>query len=198
MHGTVNNVQILLAENYVLIYHSFLNRHHVVKIHLTSDNGDKVFVAFELYIFDFYLIHFIYNTCVMWCQYLCAITPICLVTVVLAGIVAGGYVYAGNCTKLADGKADFGSGAEALEEINLYTVSAENICYALSKHTSVIATVVTNDHTLSTFRKSFVNIVGESLSCHANNVFVHTVGTGTHNAAQTACAELQTLVESIY
>ena len=134
----------------------------------------------------------------MWGDNLSAILPVSLVSVILAGVMAGCYVHAGYGAELTDGKADLRGGAEALEKIDLYAIGTEDVCNTFCKHTAVVTTVVTHNHALSALGESLVDVVGKTLGGHTNNIFVHTVCTGTHDAAQTTGSELQALIEGIY
>ena len=131
-------------------------------------------------------------------QNLGAVTPVSLVAVVLARVMAGGYIDTCHSTQLADSETDFGGRAEALEQVHLNAVGAEDISHTLGKHTSVVTAVVTYHHTLAALRESHVDIIGESLGSHAHNILIHTVGTSTHDAAQTARAEFKALIERVY
>ena len=46
--------------------------------------------------------------------------------------------------------------------------------------------------------KTFVQIVGKALRGSADGIDVHAVGTNSHDAAKSACAELQVLIEGFY
>ena len=87
MHGTINDVEVLLAKDNVLVYHSFLNCHHVVVVHFATDNLNQVGIGFELYVFELHLVHLVNDTLVVWCQHLSAIAPVCLVAIVFLGVV---------------------------------------------------------------------------------------------------------------
>ena len=112
--------------------------------------------------------------------------------------MACSYVYTGLTMKLTDGKRNLGSRTETLEEINLDAIGREDISNGLSKQTSVVAAVVTYYYGNILFSgECLEQIVGKTLCGHAHDVFVHTVCTGTHDAAQSACSELQVLIESV-
>ena len=51
---------------------------------------------------------------------------------------------------------------------------------------------------LSLFLESVVEVVGKTLCRRAHGVYVHSVGAGTHDAAETACSEFEVFVERFY
>ena len=104
VHGGVDDVEVLLTVDDVLVDEGFVYGGHVVEVHLTTDNLDEVPVGFELHVLDGHLVHFFDDAGVMGGKYLCTVLPIGLVTVVFLGVVAGGDVYTGLGTQLADGK----------------------------------------------------------------------------------------------
>ena len=57
---------------------------------------------------------------------------------------------------------------------------------------------MSDNHTLSTLGESLVDVVGKTLGGHAYDILVHAVGTRTHDAAESARAKLQVLVEGIH
>ena len=197
VHGAVDNVEVFLAHDNFLVNHGFLNGSHIVVIHFSADDFNQFVVGLELYVLNLNLVHLVNDTLVMGSQYLCTVCPVSLVTVVFLGVVACCYVHTGNGTELADGKADFGSGAKAFKEIYLDAVGAENGRYGFCKEAAVVAAVVTHNHTALLSGESLQNVVGEALCGHAHNVFVHSVGSSTHNAAKTAGSELKVLIERV-
>ena len=46
--------------------------------------------------------------------------------------------------------------------------------------------------------KCLLEVIGQTLGSCAHGVDVHTVGTGTHDAAQAACAEFEVFIERLY
>ena len=197
MHGAVNDVQVLLAQDDILIYHGLLHGGHVVIVHFAADNLDEIPVGFKLDVFNLHLVHLVDDTLVVWSQYLCTVCPVGLVSVVLLGVVRSGYVYTGNGTQLTDGKTDFGCGTEAFKQVCLDAVGTEDGGNALGKHASVVAAVMTNNHALSSLGESLVDVVGKALCGHAHDVLVHAVGAHAHDTAQTTCTEFQTLIEGV-
>ena len=172
---------------------------HVVVIHFTAYDLYQLRHCLQLYILHLYLVHLVDDALVVWCQHLCAVFPIGLVAVVLLGIVAGGNVYAGLCMQVTDGEGHFGSGSEALKEIHLDAVGAEDGSHCLGKETAVVAAVMAYHYAqLLAFGEGFEQVVGKSLCGHTHDVFVHAVGASAHDATQSASTELQVLVESVY
>ena len=115
---------------------------------------------------------------------LSAVCPICFVAIVFLGVVGGSDVDTALTTEVTDGKRKLGSGTEAVEEVNLDSVGREDVGNDFSKLAAVVAHVVSNDNgNLGEVGKCFLEVVGESLSGCANGVYVHAVGTGTHDAA---------------
>ena len=100
----IDDVEVLLTVDYILIDHSFLDGLQVIPVHLAADNLNEVFVRFELHVLNLHGVHLVDNTFVVGSQYLCAVFPVSLVTVVLLRVVRGGDVYTGLCTKLTDGE----------------------------------------------------------------------------------------------
>ena len=45
--------------------------------------------------------------------------------------------------------------------------------------------------------ESLEDVVGKALCGHAYHIFVHTVGAGAHNTAETTCAKLEILIEGL-
>ncbi len=133
----------------------------------------------------------------MGSEHLSAVVPVGLVAVILAGVVAGGDVHTGLAAQLADGEGDLGRGAQALEEVHLDAVGREDVSHALGEHASVVTAVVAYYHRALLAREGFKDVVGEALRGHAHDILVHAVGAGSHDAAQTAGAELQVLVEGV-
>ena len=198
MHSAIDDVEVLLAQDDVLVYHGFLDGSHVVEVHLAADNLDEVGVAFELHILDANLVHLVDNARVVRSKHLSTVFPIGLVAVVFLGVVAGSDVHAGLCAKLTDGEADFRRRTKALEEINLDAVGREDVGNGLGKEATIVAAVVTDNNAEALLtRESLVDVVGKALRSHADDVLVHTVGACAHDAAQSTCTELEVLIEGI-
>ena len=94
------------------------------------------------------------------------------------------------------GEGQLGGGLEGLEEIYLDTVGREDVCYGLGKVFGVIAHVVTYDYrNLGQVCKGLLEIVGQTLRSGTYGIDIHAVGTGAHDAAQSACTEFKVFVE---
>ena len=197
VHGRIDNVEVFLTQNHILIDHSFLYSLDIVPVHLTANGDDEVLIALKLHILNLHLVHLVDDTFVVRCQYLSTIIPISLVTIVLAWIVRSGDIHTSLTTELTDGERNFWCGAQTLEKVHLDAISREDIGYGLSKHASVISTIVTNYNRALLSRECFVDIVGKALCGHAHDVLVHTVGAGTHDATQTTSTKLQITIKCI-
>ena len=97
---------------------------------------------------------------------------------------------------MADSEREFRGGAEVLEEVCLDTVGREDCGNDFGEFARVVAHVVTYDNAdLGKVAECFEKVVGESLGGCADCIYVHTVGTCSHDAAQTACTEFKVFVE---
>ena len=197
MHWAVNNVQVFLAQNNVLIYHSLLNSLQVVPVHLTTNDVDEFLIAFKLNVLNLNLVYLVDNTLIVWSQHLSTIVPICLISVILTWVVRCCYVYTCLASELTDSKRNLWCRTQTLEQVNLDTISRENISYCFSKHTSVVTAVMTYYNRTLLTRECFQDIVCKTLCSHTNNVLVHAVGTCAHNTAKATCTKLKILIESI-
>ena len=107
--------------------------------------------------------------------------------------------------EVTDSKRDLRRRAQALEQINHDAVGGKHVGHGLGKQTSVVAAVMTynNSHTAvlyvleATFFLYFQEIVGVALSSHRHDVFVHAVGTGSHDATKTTCSKLEVTIECV-
>ena len=77
---------------------------------------------------------------------MCAVIPIGFVTIVLAGVVAGGDIHTRLATEVAEGERNFGSGTEVFEEVNLNPVGREDIGDRFCKQTAVVTAIVANNN----------------------------------------------------
>ena len=129
-------------------------------------------------------------------KYLCAVSPVGFVSVVFFRVVGCGNVYAALASEMTYGEGQLGGGLEGLEEIYLDTVGREDVCYGLGKVFGVIAHVVTYDYrNLGQVCKGLLEIVGQTLRSGTYGIDIHAVGTGAHDAAQSACTEFKVFVE---
>ncbi len=100
---------------------------------------------------------------------------------------------------MTDGKRKLGCGTEAVKQIHLDTVGRENIGYDFGKFAAVVTHIVAYNHL--DFRlvdKCLLEIVGQTLCGCTHSVDVHTVCTGTHDAAQTSRAKFKVFVKRLY
>ena len=102
MHSRVNDVEVLLAEDDILVDHSRMNCSHIVVIHLTTDDLDLIPVSLELHLVDSNLVHLLDDTGIVWSQHLSAIAPVSLVAIVLLRVVRSSNVDTSLGTELAD------------------------------------------------------------------------------------------------
>ena len=126
-----------------------------------------------------------------------SIAPEHLVSVIFLGIVGGRYHNAGNRLLEAYCVAQFGRRTDVVEDENVYAVGRHHIRGDTCELLAVVAAVVGDAEAQVIPLAMAQHIVREALGGHSNRVFVHTVGTHAHNAAQASGAELQILVESI-
>ncbi len=198
VHGRIDDVEVFLAQDDILVDHRLLDSLQIVPVHLATDNLDEVVVGLELHILDLHLVHLVDDALVVRREHLGAVVPIGLVAVILAGVVRGGDVDTSLTAQLTDGKRDLRRGTQALEEICLDAVGREDGCNGLCKHTAVVAVVVTYyDSEVVTSGECLQDIVGKTLGGHTNDILVHAVGAGTHDATQTARTELEVLIEGV-
>ena len=86
---------------------------------------------------------------------------------------------------------------KAIEDINLDSVCRKHVSGNLCKILTVIAAVERYADRQVAFAVGF-HVVGKTLGCHADCIFVHTVGSYTHNSAKTACTEFKIAVECVF
>ena len=77
-----------------------------------------------------------------------------------------------------------------------YALMREDVGHDFGEFARIVAHVVPYDHrNLGQVGECLFEVVGEALGGSTYSVDVHAVGAGTHDASQTACAELKVLVE---
>ena len=198
VQGRIDDVQVLLAQDDVLVHHGLLDGRQVVIVHLAADDLDEVLVGHELHVLDLHLVHLVDDARVVRGQHLGAVVPVGLVSVVLLRVVRGRDVHAGLGAELADGKRDLGRGAQRLEEVGLDAVGREDVGHRLGEGARVVAAVVAHhDAQVLAAGEGLEDVVGEALRGHADDVLVHAVRARAHDAAQAARAELEVLVEGL-
>ena len=128
-----------------------------------------------------------------------AVLPVDLVAIILLGVVAGGDVDAGLAVVLADGKAQFGSGAQGLENADMDAVGSADLSGGLGELVGVVAAVhADGDAPLLTLLAFGGDDVGKALSGPADDVDVHIVQTHAHGAAKSCGAKLQGAKEAVF
>ena len=135
MHGRIDDVEILLTEDNVLVYHSRANSCHIVVVHLATDNLYLVPVGLKLNLVDSYLVHFLDDACVVRSKHLCTVAPVGLVAVVLLRVVRSSNVDTSLGAKLTDSERNFWCWAQTLEEVRLDAVGREDGSNSLGKET---------------------------------------------------------------
>ncbi len=127
-----------------------------------------------------------------------AVVPIGLVAVVFLGVVRGGHHHAGVAFHFAHGKRKLRGGAEAVEDVDLDAVGRHHVGGDVGEGWTVVATVIRDGDTqVLLVGVHLLDVVGEALGGHGHGVDIHAVGAGTHDAAQSAGAELEVAVEAL-
>ena len=119
VHRRINDVQVFVAQDDILVYHSFLDGLQVVPVHLTANNIDEFLVAIELHVLYLYLVYLVDNTLVVRSKHLCTVVPISLVAIILAGIMRSSHIDTSLTTQLTDGERNLRSRTQALKQVNL-------------------------------------------------------------------------------
>ena len=205
VHRGVNDIEVFLTQDGVLVDHNALNRHHVVVVHLTTDDLDEILVSLPFHVREGYFIHLFDDTLVMRLEHLRTILPVSLVSVVLFRVVGRGDVHTTLAFEMTDSERALRCRAEGLEEVHLDAVRGEDVRYGLGEETTVVTAVVTNHNRYaavlyileSTLFLHFEQVVRVTLGSHGYDVFIHTVGTRAHNTAKSASTEFEGTIESI-
>ena len=129
---------------------------------------------------------------------LCAVGPVGLVTVVLLGVVGGGYNDTRVAFEFADGEAQLGRRTECVEEEYRKSVRCEDIGHAFGEHARIVAAVVGHGDADLLARKVLFKVVRETLRGGSDRIDVHAVRTHAHDAAQASRTEFEILVEALY
>ena len=123
---------------------------------------------------------------------LCAVGPVDLVAVVLAGIVAGGDVDARRRAVVHDGKGELRRRAQGVEYADADAIGGHDARGLARKALAVQAAVVADDDALlAGFFALGLDDRGERLGGPADDMDVHPVKARCHDAAQARRAELQ-------
>ncbi len=105
--------------------------------------------------------------------------------------------HTGDRSHLANGVAQFWRRAQVVEDEHVQSVGTEYVSGDLGEQLRVVAAVVGNADADVIPGNLLKNIVGQSLGSHPDGIFVHPVGSDSHNATKAAGTELQSLVESV-
>ena len=202
VNRSINNLHIFLVSDSFRIDRNGFNLFQIRFINVFADNlnqtGSRITPEFNVGSRS-YLIHFIDNSFIMRCQYLCTIIPISLVTVIFFRIMRSCQNNTALTTEVTDSKRHFRSRAHIFEQIYFDTVSSKNICGNFCKKITVVAAVVSYHYgNLRNIFKISIQIVGKPLSGSPYRIDIHAIGTYTHDTAQTACTEFQIFIESFY
>ncbi len=205
VHRGVNDVEVFLTVDGLLVDEDIVNRHHVVVVHLAADDLDEVFVCLPFNIREGHFVHLVDDTLVMRLEHLRAVLPVRLVAVVLLGVVGSGDVHTTLTLEMTDSEGHLRRRTQGLKEVHLNAVSREDVGNRLGEHTSVITAVMTHHNSYAAVlyvleTALFLHlqqVVGVALGSHGYDVFVHSVGAGSHDTAQTAGTELESTIESI-
>ena len=113
--------------------------------------------------------------------------------------MAGSDHHTALASEFADGIGYLGRGTRSVKEIDLDSVGREDRGGEFSEFARVVAHVIAYGHTyLREIPECVFQIICQTLSCGADSVDVHSVGTGSHDSPESACSEFEILVESIY
>ena len=126
-----------------------------------------------------------------------SVGPVDLVAVIFLRIMRGRDHHAGDGSHPADRVAQFRRRTEIVEDEHMQAVGAEYVRCDLGELLGVVAAVIGNADADVVAGRLFKNIVGQPLGRHADSIFVHPVGSDSHDASESSGAELQILVESI-
>ena len=144
MDGGVHNLEVGVTLNYLGVEAEAFDFLEEGIIDFFAYNLNLVGVALEFNLVDVgdtvYVINDVY---VVRGNNLSTVGPVCLVSVVFLGVVRCSDVDTALASEVADGVRQFGSGAEAVEEVNLYAVGREYVCYYFGELARVVTHIVT-------------------------------------------------------
>lgn len=101
----------------------------------------------ELHIFhrsDF--IYFVYGILIVRCYHLCPVVPISLISIVFFGIMRCRKYHSTLTPQLSNGKRNFGSRTQSIEQIYFNTIRRKNIGSDLGKFAAVVPAIVTDSN----------------------------------------------------
>ena len=113
--------------------------------------------------------------------------------------MGSGHVHTTLTFEVTDSEGALRCRTKRLKQINLDTISGENVSYGLSKETTIVTAVVAYYNGYAAvlyileppFALYFEQVVSIALGGLRYDVLVHSVGTRAHNTAQTTCTELK-------
>ena len=192
----IDDAEVVVAADGLRISGQCQNLGQIDIIHLFANDLDLVGIAFPV---DLRQrsdgVHLGDDGFVVRGHDLAAIVPVGLVAVILLRVVRGGHHHAGLAVQMADGKRQFGRGAQVLEKVAMNAVGSHHLGGHLGEVAAVVARVVRDSHLQLHARKVLLHVVGQPLRGGGHRVFVHAVWSDTHDAAQTSCAEFQRAVK---
>ena len=129
---------------------------------------------------------------------LAVIRAVYLVPVVLAGVVACGYVDADGASKVARGEGKRRRRLKARVHVRLDAVGCQHARCSVREQLGIDAGVVANGNGAGLAIAGLaVDEVGDTLGCLTHRMDVHAVGAGAQNAAQARRAEFQRAIERV-
>ena len=99
----------------------------------------------ELHVGDGALVHLVDDTLVVRSKDLSTVLPVSLVTIVLAGVMAGGDVHAALSLEVTDGEGALRCRTKVVEEISLDAISREDVSHGLSIEATVVTAVMAHN-----------------------------------------------------
>ena len=96
-------------------------------VHILADNLDKFLIAVEFDVGHLHLVHLIDNSGIVRSQHLCTVVPISLIAVILTWIVASRDIDTALATQMTNSEGYFRRRTQVVEQIDLNTVSRENV-----------------------------------------------------------------------
>ena len=101
--------------------------------------------------------------------------------------------------QLSNGKRNFGSRTQSIEQIYFNTIRRKNIGSDLGKFAAVVPAIVTDSNLyLGQVGKGLFQIIGQSLSSSSHRIDIHTIRSGSHNSTQTTRTKFEILINRLY
>ena len=90
----VNDLQVVLSLDYLRVDGQCVNLVKIDLVDFRTDNLNQVLVATKLDIFNLHFVYLVDDAGIVWSQHLCAVFPVCLISIVFFRIVTGCDIYA--------------------------------------------------------------------------------------------------------